>query len=105
MSSVLRTELSQSIGDLDALMNGRQVCAFFGNVSKMTVYRWVENPASGFPKPFKIGQKNFWIRRDIISFRDMQRARAQSVGDSRRAKKSVSLQELVRDQDEVGASA
>jgi hypothetical protein len=60
----------------------------------MTAYRWVQNPASGFPPPFKINQKNYWVRRDIINFRDMQRARAQGVaGDSRRAKKSVSTRE------------
>jgi predicted DNA-binding transcriptional regulator AlpA len=97
---------SQSIGDLDALMNGRQVRAFFGGVSKMTVYRWVKNPASGFPPPFKIGPINYWIRREIIEFRDMRRARAQGpAGDSRRAKNSVSLQELVREQGEVDTSA
>ena len=78
MSSKLRAELFQSVGDLDALMDGRQVCQFFGNISKMTIYRWVQNPASGFPPPFKIGQKNFWVRRDIIAFRDMRRARAQA---------------------------
>jgi hypothetical protein len=36
MSSKLRAELSQFAGDLDALMNTRQVCEFFGNISKMT---------------------------------------------------------------------
>jgi hypothetical protein len=93
MTPNLRSVPIPSTSDLDALMNGRQVSAFFGSVSKMTLFRWAQNPASGFPLPFKIGQKNYWIRRDIISFRDMQRARAQG-GDpqvgARRAKKSVS---------------
>jgi hypothetical protein len=94
MSSKLRAELSQFAGDLDALMNGRQVCQFFGNLSKMTIYRWVRNPASGFQTPFKIGQRNYWIRHEIIAFRDIQRARARGVAsDSRRAKKSVSTGE------------
>jgi predicted DNA-binding transcriptional regulator AlpA len=106
MSSKLRAELSQCANDLDALMNGWQVCAFFGGISKMTVFRWVPNPASGFPPPFKIGQRNYWIRRDLISFRDMQRGRAQgAAGASRREKECVSFQELVCDQDEVNTGA
>ena len=74
--------------DVDALMNVRDVCEFFGNTSKMTIYRWGQNPQSGFPPPFKVGQRNFWVRRDIIAFRDMRRARAhdpavQAASDSR----------------------
>ena len=87
MSPNLRAQLLQWTGDLEALMNVRQVSAFFGNVSKMTIYRWVRNPAFGFPRPFKIGQKNFWIRRDVIAFRDMA---VQATGASRREKNSVS---------------
>jgi hypothetical protein len=94
MSPKLRAELLQWAGDLDALMNSRQVCQFFGNISKMTLFRWVQSPASGFPLPFKIGQKNYWIRREIISFRDMQRA----AGDLRR-------QRARAHQDKVHASA
>jgi predicted DNA-binding transcriptional regulator AlpA len=94
MSAKLRAELLQFAGDLDALMTTRQVCLFFAGISKMTIFRWVRNPASGFPMPFKIGQKNYWIRRDIISFRDMQRARAPGVTcDSRAPKKTVSTKE------------
>jgi predicted DNA-binding transcriptional regulator AlpA len=77
MADKLRRDLLQWCGDLDALMNTRQVSGFFGNISKMTIFRWWQDPESGFPRPFKIGQKNFWIRRDIIAFRDLQRARAQ----------------------------
>jgi hypothetical protein len=93
MSPKPRADLVQAVGDLDALMSVRQVCLFFGGVSKMSLYRWAQNPASGFPQPFKVGQKNYWVRRDIIAFRDMQRARAQdghshnpagqAAGDSR----------------------
>ena len=68
-------------------MDTRQVSGFFGNVSKMTIYRWVKNPASGFPKPFKINQKNYWVRRDIMEFRDLRRAQAQgAAADPRREK-------------------
>jgi predicted DNA-binding transcriptional regulator AlpA len=76
MSPKLRADLAHAISDLDALMNVQQVCLFFGGVSKMSLYRWAHNPASGFPQPFTVGQKNYWIRREIISFRDTQRARS-----------------------------
>jgi predicted DNA-binding transcriptional regulator AlpA len=62
--------------DLDALMSVRQVCQFFGGVSKMSLWRWAQNPTSGFPPPFKVGQKNYWVRRDILAFRDSQKAQA-----------------------------
>jgi predicted DNA-binding transcriptional regulator AlpA len=65
------------IHDPDSLMSVQQVCAFFGNVSKMSPYRWSRNPASGFPRPFKVGQKNYWVRREIIKYRDSQKARSQ----------------------------
>ena len=94
MSSKLRAELSQFAGDLDALMNARQVRTFFGGISKMTIFRWVQNPASRFPPPLQINHRNYWVRRDIISFRDMQRVRAEgAASDSRRAKESVSTGE------------
>jgi predicted DNA-binding transcriptional regulator AlpA len=67
----------EPIHDLDSLMSLRQVCEFFGNVSKMSPYRWSKNRASGFPRPFKVGQKNYWVRREIIEYRDSQKARSQ----------------------------
>jgi predicted DNA-binding transcriptional regulator AlpA len=90
MSPKPRAELSQFAGDLDALMNTRQVCAFFAGISKMTVFRWVQNPASKFPPPFKINQQNYWIRREIINFRDFQRA----AGDSRRQRARAHLDKV-----------
>jgi hypothetical protein len=79
VSSRLRDDIVQ-VGDLDALMSVQQVRLFFGGVSKMSLYRWAQNPTLGFPAPFKVGQKNFWIRREIIAFRDTQRARSLSPG-------------------------
>jgi predicted DNA-binding transcriptional regulator AlpA len=76
MSPKSRADPVHAVGDLDALMNVRQVCQFFGSVSKTSLYRWAKDPASGFPAPFHVGQKSYWVRRDIIAFRDSQRARA-----------------------------
>jgi predicted DNA-binding transcriptional regulator AlpA len=80
MPPKLRADLAHATGDLDALMSVQQVRLFFGGVSKMSLYRWARNPESGFPQPFKVGQKNYWIRREIIAFRDTQRARSLRPG-------------------------
>jgi predicted DNA-binding transcriptional regulator AlpA len=80
VSPKLRTDHVHAAGDLDALMSVRQVRLFFGGVSKMSLYRWAHNPKSGFPQPFKVGQKNYWIRREIIAFRDNQRAHSLRPG-------------------------
>ncbi len=80
MSPNLRTDLVHGAADLDALMSVRQVCQFFGGVSKMSLYRWAKNPASGFPAPFQVGQKSYWIRRDILAFRDLKKRQARPVG-------------------------
>jgi predicted DNA-binding transcriptional regulator AlpA len=76
MSPELRADLEHAVGDLDALMSVRQVCQFFGGVSKMSLYRWAKDPASGFPAPFHVGQKSYWVRRDILAFRDLKRRQA-----------------------------
>jgi predicted DNA-binding transcriptional regulator AlpA len=76
VSPKLRADLVHAVGDLDALMSVQQVRHFFGGVSKMSLYRWARNREFGFPQPFKVGQKNYWIRREILAFRDAQRARS-----------------------------
>ena len=78
MSPKLRADLVHAVGDLDALMSVRQVCQFFGGVSKMSLYRWAKNPASGFPAPFHVGQKSYWVRRDILAFRDLKKRQARA---------------------------
>jgi predicted DNA-binding transcriptional regulator AlpA len=71
-----RKQLS-AMTDPDSLMGTRETCAFLGHVSKMTLYRWAQNPASGFPLPFRVGQRNFWRRGDVLAFVErMAQARA-----------------------------
>jgi predicted DNA-binding transcriptional regulator AlpA len=76
MSPKPRADLVHPAGDLDALMSVRQVCQFFGGVSKMSLYRWAKDPSSGFPTPFHVGQKSYWVRRDILAFRDLKKHQA-----------------------------
>jgi predicted DNA-binding transcriptional regulator AlpA len=74
----LRADLVHPAGDPDSLMSVRQVCHFFGGVSKMSLYRWAKDPASGFPAPFHVGQKSYWVRRDILAFRDLKKRQARA---------------------------
>jgi hypothetical protein len=69
-------QLAASI-DLDALMDINLTRQFFGNKSKMTIHRWVQNPALGFPQPMRIAGQNYWQRGDLIAFRDRQREKAE----------------------------
>src|SRR5215467_10645726 len=59
--------------DLDALMNTARVRAFFGNVSAMTIWRWRKDPELGFPMPVIIRHMPFWVRGEILTFRDKHR--------------------------------
>jgi hypothetical protein len=64
--------------DPEALMDIRMVRQFFGNKSKMTIYRWTQNKELGFPQPMQIAGHNFWQRGDLIAFRDAQRRKSTS---------------------------
>jgi predicted DNA-binding transcriptional regulator AlpA len=35
----------------------RRIC---GNISEMTTWRWLNRPELNFPKPVKIGKRNYW---------------------------------------------
>ena len=47
----------------------RDLC---GNVSDMWVWRKLNDPQSGFPKPQYIGRRRFWREADIIAWLDAQ---------------------------------
>ena len=65
----------------DRLISDRAIATEFGGVSLMTLYRWTNDPALGFPPPIKIRTKNFRSRRAIEEFkaRMMRNAVAQRV--------------------------
>ena len=39
-----------------------------GNVSAMTLHRWLNNPDLDFPRPIYIGRRRYWREADIIAF-------------------------------------
>jgi hypothetical protein len=50
----------------------RQVAARY-HVDPRTIARWVRDPALGFPSPFDINGRNYWVLRSLRVF-DQRRA-------------------------------
>lgn len=51
----------------------RELC---GGISDMSLWRWLNDPALGFPKPTYIGRRRYWREADIIAWLDAQEAAA-----------------------------
>ncbi|SHJ19719.1 transcriptional regulator, AlpA family [Shimia gijangensis] len=49
----------------------RQIC---GDVSDMWIWRRLNEPESGFPKPVYIGRRRFWREAEILEWLDGQSA-------------------------------
>lgn len=39
-----------------------------GDVSAMTLHRWLNNPELNFPKPTYIGRRRYWRETDVIAW-------------------------------------
>ena len=44
------------------------VQAMCGNISAMTLHRWLNRPELDFPKPQYIGRRRYWREADIIAW-------------------------------------
>ena len=51
-------------------INAQQVRAFCGDISDMTLWRWLNSPEMGFPKPIYIGRRRYWREADVIKWLD-----------------------------------
>lgn len=51
----------------------RNLC---GNVSSMTIYRWLNSPEMNFPKPIYIGRLRYWKEADLLTWLDAREVRA-----------------------------
>jgi predicted DNA-binding transcriptional regulator AlpA len=52
----------------EALINSAEVRRLCGIKSTMSLWRWVHNPKLSFPKPIKIGHRNFWRRAAVVKW-------------------------------------
>ena len=46
--------------------------ALCGDVSDMTIWRWLNNPAMNFPQPIYIGRRRYWKEADILDWLEGQ---------------------------------
>lgn len=46
-------------------LRAKAVRARYGGLGEMTLWRWLEDPESKFPKPFKINGVRFWDEVDL----------------------------------------
>lgn len=56
----------------------RAVRARYGNVSAMTIWRWLQNPAIDFPKPILISGRRYWSVLQLNTFDERRRASIES---------------------------
>lgn len=66
----------------DTRMTGPQVRARFGNISDMTLWRWLQNAAMAFPKPLVINGRRYWRLADIEAW---EHSRALKAGATKAA--------------------
>ncbi|WP_235857738.1 helix-turn-helix transcriptional regulator [Marimonas lutisalis] len=53
-----------------------------GDVSDMTLWRWLNDPAMNFPKPFYIARRRYWREADILAWLDAQEASEPETSDA-----------------------
>lgn len=41
-----------------------------GDVSDMTIHRWLNSPALNFPRPIYIGARRYWRESDVLAWLD-----------------------------------
>lgn len=59
----------------DTRLTGPQVCERFGDMSDMTLWRWLQNDALGFPKPLVINRRRYWKLAEIEAWERAQASR------------------------------
>lgn len=51
----------------------RELC---GGVSDMSIWRWLNDPAMGFPKPVYIARRRYWKEADIVEWLESRETEA-----------------------------
>ncbi|RYH64470.1 MAG: hypothetical protein EON54_06545 [Alcaligenaceae bacterium] len=54
----------------EQMMTAKDVCARFGGVTTMSLYRWLKDEALGFPQPIQIRKRRYWLMTDIATFQN-----------------------------------
>ena len=49
----------------ERFLTGKQVQERYGNISRMTLYRWHHDTSKGFPAPVYLSEHPFWRLSDL----------------------------------------
>jgi predicted DNA-binding transcriptional regulator AlpA len=72
MQTATRSELSRAAYETrQTFLTGPQVQARY-NRSHVTIWRWVRDPALGFPQPIQINRLNYWRLVDLETWESAQ---------------------------------
>lgn len=58
----------------EKLITAAEVRARFGGISDMTLWRWLDDAALGFPRAVYIQRRRFWRESEIAAFIERQAA-------------------------------
>lgn len=50
------------------LISAKTVRELCGNISDMSLWRWLNDPALGFPRPVYIQKRRFWREAEILDW-------------------------------------
>ncbi|WDR05551.1 hypothetical protein PSQ90_14930 [Devosia rhodophyticola] len=56
------------ISSAKTFLSANQVRQRYGKISDMTLWRWLNDEALGFPKPMVIARRRFWLESDLDAF-------------------------------------
>jgi predicted DNA-binding transcriptional regulator AlpA len=66
--------MSNKLNDEARYLTGPQVCRRY-SVSDMAIWRWLQNPELGFPRPaMVVNNRRFWLESDLVRW-ERQRAK------------------------------
>ena len=63
--------------DNETLLSTKQVCARYGNITTMTLWRWMHSEAVNFPRPRVISRHNYWPLGDLRAWDSAHATRQQ----------------------------
>lgn len=52
----------------DRLIGANDVRARLGGISDMTLWRWLDSPEVGFPRPIYVRRRRFWRESDLAAW-------------------------------------
>ena len=53
---------------MDAMMTARQVRQTCGPVTDMTLWRWLRDESTGFPKPVYVNRRRYWRAAEVAAW-------------------------------------